>query len=157
MRPFVSLAVVLLLAACGTPPELRQRGGPLPTPSATEPSETPPYPPGFTPRQSPSRSPSPSPSPSPFPEYTTAPCAGRVKAEDVISAVKANTSINPSKALTGPLCAGTWQYTVVEVSGNDPVQVVTRDNAKFVVAGTEVCTAEVRLYAPSGIKSIAGC
>ncbi|WP_162908025.1 hypothetical protein [Allorhizocola rhizosphaerae] len=150
---------MLLLASCGTPPELRQRGGLVPTPSPVEHTETPAYPPGFSPRQSvsPSVSASPSPSPTPFPEYTAVDCAGRVKADQVISAVKADTSIRPSKAITGPLCAGTWQWTLLEVPNHDPVQAVTRDNAKLVVAGTEVCTAEVRAHAPSGIKSQAGC
>src|SRR5688572_30526629 len=128
MRPLVPLAVVLLLAACGTPPELRQRGGSLPSPSATEHSQTPAYPPGFSPRSTTTPTASPSPSQSPFPEYTAVDCAGRTKADQVISVVKANTSIRPSKAVTGPLCAGTWHYTLLEVPNSDPVQVITRDD-----------------------------
>lgn len=161
MRPLplipLGLALLLLAGGCGTPPDLRQRGADVPVPSKASPTETPAYPPGFTPRATPSPTPSPAPSATPFPVFTTAPCGSKPKAEEVIALVKRETAIEPSKALKGPLCSGTWQYTVLEVPGHDPVQVVTRDSLKLVASGTEVCSVEVRLQAPSGIKAEAGC
>ena len=64
------------------------------------------------------------------------------------------------QVLTGPLCAGSWQYTIMTVPDHDPLQVVTRGAASsltVVTAGTYVCTPEVTGAAPSGIVSAAHC
>lgn len=61
---------------------------------------------------------------------------------------------------TGPLCAGTWQYTILTVTGKEPLQVVTQGTPtalKLVTAGTDVCSVEVRTHAPVGIVSAARC
>lgn len=91
-------------------------------------------------------------------------CAGRPTPEQVIAVVRRQPSLLPSSAgitvKTGPLCAGTWQYTVLEVTGSEPLQVVTRGAPAalaFVTAGTNVCTVDVRAYAPIGIRDTARC
>ncbi|PWR13581.1 hypothetical protein DKT68_00855, partial [Micromonospora acroterricola] len=59
---------------------------------------------------------------------------------------------------TGPLCAADWQYTVVEVTGHEELQVVTRGRPagpELVTAGTDVCTVEVRATGPAGIRTLA--
>ena len=60
----------------------------------------------------------------------------------------------------GPLCADGWQYTVVVVPDRDPLQVVTSGQTgdlALVTAGTDVCTVEVRVRAPIGIRTVASC
>jgi hypothetical protein len=60
----------------------------------------------------------------------------------------------------GPLCAGTWQYTVLGVPGRESLQVVTKgppNGLVLVTAGTDVCTNEVRAQAPDGIVAAAHC
>ncbi|HEX6683955.1 MAG TPA: hypothetical protein VF062_14220 [Candidatus Limnocylindrales bacterium] len=165
MRPFTPAAGLVLLmlvtSACGTPPDLASRGDRVPAPPSA-PSQTPEFPPGFTPAptSSPSRNISPTPTLSPFPEYTAVPCAGRVTANQVIDLVRSASSISPSGAVAGyPLCAGSWQLTELQVPGRDSVLAVTitQNGLKLVAAGTDVCTAEVKLLAPSGIKLAAGC
>jgi hypothetical protein len=61
---------------------------------------------------------------------------------------------------TGPLCAGTWQYTVVLVPNREPLAVVTRGRPgalELVTAGTNVCSIPVRTEAPIGIRTAATC
>jgi hypothetical protein len=158
--PFGLALLVLLAGACGAPPGLRSSGNQVPVPSPAE-TATPRFPPGYTPEPtaSPSRSVSPSPSLSPFSEFVTVPCGPRVTAEQVISLVRDRTDIRPSRAVNGPLCAGTWQFTELQVPDRDPVQAVTMtsNGLKLVAVGTEVCTAEVQLQAPSAIRTAAGC
>jgi len=163
VRPLIPIGLALLIfaaGACGAPSDLQSRGRPVPAPSPAG-SSTPDFPPGYTPQPTvtPTRTASPSPSLSPFPLYTTVACGSRVTADQVINLVKNQTSIRPSGAITGPLCAGTWQYTELQVPDREPVQVVTvtRDSLKLVAVGTDVCTAEVKLQAPSGITTAAGC
>jgi hypothetical protein len=65
-----------------------------------------------------------------------------------------------AEVVTGPLCAGGWQYSVVRVPDLDPLQVVTRGepgDLALVTAGTDVCTVEVRIQAPPGIRDAAAC
>jgi hypothetical protein len=60
----------------------------------------------------------------------------------------------------GPLCAGTWQYTVLTVTGREPLQVVSRGTPQalqLVSAGTDICSVELRAAAPPGILSVAHC
>jgi hypothetical protein len=63
-------------------------------------------------------------------------------------------------ATVGPLCAGTWQYTVLSVADHEPMQVVTKgvpSSLTFVTAGTNVCTVDVRAAAPVALLSAANC
>jgi hypothetical protein len=63
-----------------------------------------------------------------------------------------------ARVVTGPMCAGTWQWTVVQMPNADPLQVVTRGAAgslRLVTAGTDVCSIPVRTGAPAGIRAAA--
>jgi hypothetical protein len=104
------------------------------------------------------------PSPTAPPETLALPCGGRPTGSQVISALRRDRNLLPAgvtpRVVTGPLCAGTWQYTVVVVPDHDPLQVVTRGaptGLSVVNAGTDVCTSTVTGAAPSGIVAAAGC
>jgi len=90
-------------------------------------------------------------------------CAGRPTAERVIALVRSHGMLAAGTAVTvpiGPLCAGTWQYTVLSVTGREALQVVSRgtpDALQLVAAGTDVCSDDVRAQAPPGIVSVAHC
>jgi hypothetical protein len=63
-------------------------------------------------------------------------------------------------ARLGPLCAGTWQYTILVVPQREPLQVVsqgTGTSLMLVTAGTDVCTDRIRTQAPAGIILAAHC
>jgi hypothetical protein len=90
-------------------------------------------------------------------------CAGRPTADRVLALLKTKGMLAGTAGVTvqvGPLCAGTWQYTVLTLSGREPLQVVTQgapDALRLVAAGTDVCSATVRTQAPPGILSVAHC
>lgn len=147
-----------LLSGCGVPPELQPKpGGTVPQPSVSPSAVT--LPPSFS--LPPSAPPS---SPGPFPELTVTDCQGRPTGEQIIAAVRRKSSVLPSSGTVTvtrpPVCAGTWQYTVLTVSGREPLQVVTKGapaSLDLVTAGTDICTVEVRNFAPPGIRITAGC
>lgn len=152
------LAGTALLGGCGVPPELRPPpGGTVPTPSVSPSLAS--LPPSFS--LPPSTPPS---SGAPFPEALTTECLGRPGGDQVIAALRKKSSILPTSAKVtvakGPLCAGTWQYTVLTVPAREPLQVVTKGAPTaldLVTAGTDICTIEVRNFAPPGIRIAAGC
>jgi hypothetical protein len=90
-------------------------------------------------------------------------CAGRPGPDRVIALLAAKGVLSGAAGVTvrlGPLCAGTWQYTVLAVPGREPLQVVTEGPPtalRLVTAGTDVCSAPVRTEAPAGIVSLAHC
>jgi hypothetical protein len=91
-------------------------------------------------------------------------CGGRPGADQVLSALRRRSNLLPAgvraNVQTGPLCAGDWQYTVILVSGREPLQVVTRGAPgalTLVTAGTDVCNVTVRTTAPPGIITAAHC
>jgi hypothetical protein len=58
----------------------------------------------------------------------------------------------------GPRCAGEWHWTMLEVTGHERLQVVTRGRVtapELVTAGTDVCSPEVETGAPAGIRALA--
>ena len=60
----------------------------------------------------------------------------------------------------GPVCAGDWQYIILNVPQKEPLQIVSRgtpDNLTMVTAGTDVCSIPVRTEAPAGIRNAALC
>jgi hypothetical protein len=153
------LGAVALAAGCGKPPDLQPRPGvPIPT-SAAQPSPT-----GVPiPLPSASRSPTPSPAAS-FSETYYVACLGRPSGEQVVATVRAKTSLLPRSGTigvpTGPLCSGTWQYTILQAPGKDPLLVVTKGAPTaltIVTAGSDVCTITVRTQAPAGLLSAARC
>jgi hypothetical protein len=98
-----------------------------------------------------------------FTEDAAVPCAGRPGADQILLLVRRSLNMPANANLTvrtGPLCAGTWQYSVVVQPDVDPLQVVTRGAPgalTLVTAGTDVCTADVRAAAPPGITAAAHC
>jgi hypothetical protein len=104
------------------------------------------------------------PSPTAPPQTIALPCGGRPTSSQVIAALRRDRNLVPAgltpRVVTGPLCAGTWQYTVLAVPDHDNLQVVTRGaptGLSVVNAGTNVCTSTVTGAAPSGIVAAAGC
>jgi hypothetical protein len=98
-----------------------------------------------------------------FPEGSAASCAGRPGADQVVALVRAKGILDGTgtvSARLGPLCAGTWQYTILAVPGREPLQVVSQGQPGalvLVTAGTDVCTDQVRAAAPAGIVAAAHC
>ena len=90
-------------------------------------------------------------------------CAGRPTAARVIALVRSNGMLTGNAPVTvqvGPLCAGSWQYTVLTGTGREPLQVVSRgtpEALQLVAAGTDICSVQVRGQAPPGILSVAQC
>jgi hypothetical protein len=169
------LAAVVLLAACGAPPEPLPTAPPPVVASAGPPSAVPPtlpsaypvptgtagmptYPAATLPAVTlTTTSPAPSPAPS---------CAHGPTAAQVIAVVRTRPGIPTGPRLDakqGPFCAGTWQFTVLGEVGKtldevDPLLVVTtgRPRALTVVeAGADVCSSHVEDAAPTGIRVLA--
>ncbi|MEV0392834.1 hypothetical protein [Polymorphospora rubra] len=165
------LAGTVLLTNCGTPPELRPPPGvPVPTPS------TPTGTPGADGSRPPVESTTPPTPGSPVPPtvtpsptyggFTAVNCAGNPSGAQVTDLLRRSPGLLRANAtlrvLREPVCAGTWQYTVVEVTvpgrGGSPMQVVSTGRAAsliLVTAGSDVCNAQVRATAPAGIRTLA--
>jgi hypothetical protein len=163
VRRRLALACVLLVALAGC--ASRVPAVEAPTRSAAPPTTEPPtttaaLPPPVLPL--PSTLPS-APSPTGFAEGTVASCAGKPAVDKVIALVRAKGIVDGTgtvSAQVGPLCAGTWQYTILVVPGREPLQVVTEGQPTalvLVTAGTDVCTDQVRASAPVGIVAAAHC
>lgn len=149
-----------LLAGCDRPAEVGSASPPAATASASATTAAP--------RRSPSAANSTAPTPSRtslpvFSELTAEPCRGYPAAEQVIALLRTIGLLSASgtvTVVTGPMCAGSWQYTVLQTSGRDPLQVVTKGPAyalTLVTAGTDVCTIDVRTLAPPGIRAVTRC
>lgn len=154
LKSLGALALLFLTAACGVPPELTpdQRASP---PTAS-PSASPALPPGYSPRPTGT----PSATASPYPVFSAVPCGAKPSATEIASLVKQKASVTTGKALTGPLCAGTWHYTLFEVQGKEPVHVLTiatSSGLTLFAAGTDICTADVQQQAPYGVRVAASC
>lgn len=150
------LAGAALLSGCGPPPEPDTPGTPVP-PAGSNGTPTPRFP---TP-PSPGSSLTPSPG---FGEDFAVPCGDEPGEDEIVAVLHADGMLDPSvdaEVVEGPLCAGSWQYAVVQAPDRDPVQVVTRTAAggglELVTAGGDVCSAEVRIQAPVGIRVAASC
>lgn len=147
-----------------------------PSPADTRTSDVPPPDPSLTIAPLPSSTRSAGPSPlatrssssswraTAFPEGTAVSCGTNPSADRVLAALRRVPGLLPAGAAvtvrTGPLCAGTWQYTVIDVTDREPLQAITQgpaDDLQFVTAGTNVCTAGVRSTAPYAIFVLAGC
>ncbi len=167
IRPRLALpcALLLALAGCAAPvpsvePPTRSPAAPSGAPSSEPPTTTAALPPPVLPL--PSALPSAT-TPTGFPEGTAASCVGRPAADRVIALVRAKGIVDGTGTLSaqvGPLCAGTWQYTILVAPGREPLQVVTEGQPTalvLVTAGTDVCTDQVRASAPAGIVAAAHC
>jgi hypothetical protein len=156
------------LAGCGAPPEVPAGEGSTVGPSPSAASGTPSAGPTGTaapgtppPSDAPTTGP---PSPTGFPDTYAVSCAGRPSGAQIIRLLRRQAGLLPdgvrARVDTGPLCAGSWQYTVVVVTGREPLAVVTRretDGLRLVTAGTNVCSIPVRTQAPIGIRTAAAC
>jgi hypothetical protein len=98
-----------------------------------------------------------------FAEASAVSCAGQPSADQVTARVRAAGLIDGGAKATvtlGPMCAGSWQYTVLNVAGREPLQVVTDGQPAaltLVTAGTDVCSTEVLTQAPPGIIDATHC
>jgi hypothetical protein len=153
-----AIAIAALAAGCGVPPELRDPpGSVVPSPKTAPPTASPPpvasdLPPTGGPTATPT-----------FGEANAVLCHGQPSATQVMALLRSSSGILP-RNLTAtvrsdtPLCAGTWQYSVIEVQNRDPLLVVTRGapgSLTLVAAGTNVCNIPVRTSAPAGIRTVA--
>lgn len=149
----VLLGVGFGMVACGVPPELAEASRTTPTPSPTfSPSATAP----------PTSAPSATPSGTPTGRSDTVAvaCAEGPSGTQVIDLLRRSGLLSAGSSATltkGPLCAGSWHYTVVQIPGREPLQVVTRTETTgldLVTAGTDVCSIPVRTSAPTGIRTL---
>ncbi|MBM0228568.1 hypothetical protein JNW87_26745, partial [Micromonospora sp. ATA51] len=95
-------------------------------------------------------------------DLVAAPCPAGLSGDRVIALLRGTARVLPRdvrvRVRTGPLCAGDWQYTVLDVTGHEELQVVTRGRPgalELVTAGTDVCGAQVRAAGPPGIRTLA--
>jgi hypothetical protein len=111
----------------------------------------------------PSRTPSATISATGFADTVAVASNGRPSGAQVVALLHRSSVLPTGVAVTvttGPLCAGSWQYTVVSATGREPLYVLSRgapQSLSLVTAGTNVCTVEVRTNAPPGIRAAARC
>jgi hypothetical protein len=148
--------LIVVLAGCGPPPEPPATPGPLPPPATGTASPGPTFP-GQPPGTGPAL-----PSGG-FGDQIAVDCNGEPGDDELLSLLVAEDLLgagSDAEVVNGPLCAGDWQYAVVSVPDLDPLQVVSSGepgDLELVAAGTEVCTPEVRIQAPPGIRAAAAC
>jgi hypothetical protein len=142
-----------LLAGCGPPPQVEPTpDGPLPGPDTPQ-----------TPSMPAPGGPGPAPATPTTGQDEAVDCDGNPGEDEVLAVLREADLLDADvevSLLEGPLCAGDWQYAVVSVPDRDPLQVITSgppDELTLVTAGTEVCTVEVRVHAPRGIRAAASC
>lgn len=156
-------ALTAALAGCS-------RHQPTPPPPSPSPTEAPPAateaPLPAPPSVVPLRPLTPSPSATTaagLPEGSAVSCAGRPGVDGIVALLRAQGVLDRTttvSARVGPLCAGSWQYTVLAVPQREPLQVVSQGPPTalvLVTAGTDVCTDRVRTQAPAGIITAAHC
>ncbi|GAA2193844.1 hypothetical protein GCM10009848_55500 [Micromonospora lupini] len=156
----LALLTIGALTGCGAPPELSDPAGApsgVSTPTAPGPTGVP----TGTPSTVPS-TPLSTPSATRDPGLVATACRNGPTGQRVVQLLRGRASVLPDnvrvRVRTGPLCAADWQYTVVEVTGHEELQVVTRGRPaapELVTAGTDVCTIEVRATGPAGIRTLA--
>ncbi|WP_435821125.1 hypothetical protein [Micromonospora lupini] len=156
----LALLAIGALTGCGAPPELHDPAGApsgVSTPTAPGPTGVP----TGTPSAAPS-TPVSTPSATRDPGLVATACRNGPTGQRVVQLLRGRASVLPDnvrvRVRTGPLCAADWQYTVLEVTGHEELQVVTRGRPtapELVTAGTDVCTIEVRATGPAGIRTLA--
>ncbi|GAB3950122.1 hypothetical protein GCM10027614_50050 [Micromonospora vulcania] len=146
-----------MLTGCGAPPELRDPAT-VPTGSG---APTAPSPTGI-PSSRPTTPPTGTMSATPDAGLVATACRNGPTGQRVVQLLRGRAAVLPDnvqvRVRTGPLCAADWQYTVLEVTGHEELQVVTRGRSagpELVTAGTDVCTIEVRATSPAGIRTLA--
>ncbi|MGC4769824.1 hypothetical protein ACLQ25_12725 [Micromonospora sp. DT44] len=157
----LALLTIGALTGCGAPPELSDPTG-VPTGAS---SPRPSGPTGVatsTPSTAPTAPPPATGVATPEPGLVATTCRNGPTGQRVVQLLRGPASVLPDnvrvRVRTGPLCAGDWQYTVLEVTGHEELQVVTQGGPtalQLVTAGTDVCTIEVRATGPAGIRTLA--
>jgi hypothetical protein len=145
---------VLALAGCGAPPELRDASRVPPrtlTPTPTDASASPtPLPPTLPVAATSASS-----------DAVATDCQGRPSGAAIVALIRRSDLLPDGVQVTvekPPVCAGSWQYTVLQVPGHEPLQVVSKGkpgSLTLVTAGTDVCSIPVRTGAPPGIRTLA--
>lgn len=99
------------------------------------------------------------PGPSPAPRCTSGPTA-----QQVLAVVKNRPGIPEAadlKVIDGPFCAGSWQFSVLEIAATDaedeyePLLVVSKGapaTLKVIEAGADVCSVKIQNETPAGIR-----
>ncbi|WP_430784871.1 hypothetical protein [Actinoplanes sp. G11-F43] len=174
------VGVLLLSAACGSPPEALPSGPTLPQASAGLPPSgmagpppvwsppvvpTGPLYPTVAPTTTyvvPTRTTTTTPpatSPTPTPSHAP-PCTGEPTGEQIVTLIREHPAV-PDGTLAvsaGPLCSGDWSFTTVGKAGAEPLSVVTSGTGTeltVVTLGTDVCNPQVKAQAPVGIRVLA--
>ncbi|MDI6099168.1 hypothetical protein QLQ12_11220 [Actinoplanes sp. NEAU-A12] len=176
------VGALLLSAACGSPPESLPTRPPLPrvsgglpagglAPSAapttawSPPAVTLPTlpgngtpPPAATTRPATPTTPAAT-SPSPTPSRA-ARCAGEPTGAQVVDLAKKDPAVPEGDlaVVDGPYCSGTWSFTMIGMTGAEPLSVVATGVGAaltLVTAGTDVCNPQVKAEAPAGIRALA--
>ncbi|MEV4654486.1 hypothetical protein [Micromonospora sp. NPDC049301] len=158
MPAVLALLAVGVLTGCGAPPEL---SAPTDAPPPHTGAPTAPGPTG-TLSTAPATPPVGTATATPDAGLVATPCRNGPTGQRVVQLLRGRAGVLPDnvrvRVRTGPLCAADWQFTVLEVSGHEELQVVTRGRSaapELVTAGTDVCTIEVRATGPAGIRTLA--
>jgi hypothetical protein len=176
----LAVGVLLLIAACGSPPEALPTGPTLaPASSGTLPASglapppvvattptlvitptgaTPPGVPTYT-YPTPTTPATTTTSPTPTPSYAPR-CTGQPTGAQVVTLAKKSPAVPDQNVslLDGPYCAGTWSFTIIGMTGAEPLSVVTTGagtTLELVTVGTDVCNPTVKTQAPAGIRALA--
>ncbi|MEU1243736.1 hypothetical protein ABZ388_25565 [Micromonospora parva] len=157
-RVLPMVLAVAVLAGCGAPPGLGEPTG-VATHTASPTTPAPSTAPTTTPPTAP---PLATVTPTADAGLVATACRNGPTGQRVLQLLRGQAGVLPAnvrvRVRTGPLCAGDWQFTVLEVTGHEELQVVTRGRASapvLVTAGTDVCTVEVRAVSPAGIRTLA--
>jgi hypothetical protein len=150
--------VLLLIAACGSPPEALPTGPTIPHASsgALPASGVAPPPVVATTPTTPATTTT---SPTPTPSYAPR-CTGQPTGAQVVTLAKKSPAVPDQNVsvLDGPYCSGTWSFTVIGMTGAEPLSVVTTGTGTtltLVTVGTDVCNPTVKTQAPAGIRALA--
>lgn len=176
--------LLVLLSACGEPPQALPTAPPyvpasaasaeppppatIPTvPAATLPPVTYPTYPAATTVLPTATSPRPTTTAAATPTPAHAPaCLGEPTGAQILALVEAQKKGVPTEPLKvdqGPFCAGDWSFTTVEIVGKsedqlEPLMVLATGKGAtltFVAAGSDVCSNRVQTTAPAGIRVLA--
>jgi hypothetical protein len=95
----------------------------------------------------------------PAPSYAPR-CTGQPTGPQIVALAKSSPAVPDGNlaVLDGPYCAGGWSFTTVGMTGEEPLSVVatgTGTALELVTAGTDVCNPTVKARAPAGIRAMA--
>jgi hypothetical protein len=175
----VLVAGLLLLSACGAPPEalptspplpratgsLPSAGGPAPStiytpPTAVTPTYTyPTLPPITTTTTTRPATTQPTTTTGPAPSYAPR-CSGEPTGAQIVTLAKSDKAVPDGNVtvLDGPYCASGWSFTTLGMTDAEPLSVIatgTGATLALVTVGTDVCNPTVKALAPVSIRAMA--